>query len=161
MNNLTIREIQPGDNIQIGKIIRSILEDLGVPKTGTAYADAALDDMHGYYNAPRAVYFVIEDNGKIMGGGGIAQLENYKGNICELQKMYFIEEARGKGLGRKMAERCLKKAREYGYEKCYLETMTYMKTAQELYKKLGFEYLDAPMGNTGHYSCPVWMLKIL
>ena len=30
---------------------------------------------------------------------------------------------------------------------------------QKLYKKAGFQYLDAPMGNTGHYSCPVWMLK--
>ena len=25
----------------------------------------------------------------------------------------------------------------------------------------GFEYIDAPLGNTGHTACPVWMIKIL
>lgn len=161
MNKLIIREIQPEDNAQIRTVIRRVLEDFGVPKVGTAYADEALNDMYNVYAVPRASYFVIDDHGKITGGGGIAQLENYEGNVCELQKMYFLEAARGKGLGRKMIDLCLEKAREYGYEKCYLETMTYMKAAQQLYMTSGFTYIDAPMGNTGHYSCPVWMLKDL
>lgn len=161
MNNLIIREIRPEDNVQIAAVIRSVLEEFGVPKEGTAYTDVSLNDMYGYYKAPRAFYFVIEDNGKITGGGGVAQLEDYDGNICELQKMYFLEAARGKGLGRKMLELCLEKAREYGYEKCYLETMPYMETARKLYKKEGFTPIDAPMGNTGHSACPVWMLKTL
>jgi len=161
MNNLIIRAIKPEDNTQIAAIIRSVLEDFGVPKTGSAYADTSLDDMYAYYDVPRASYFVIEENEKLIGGGGIAQLENYDGNVCELQKMYFLEEARGKGLGRKMLELCLNKAREYGYEKCYLETMPYMETARKLYKKEGFKNINAPMGNTGHHACPVWMLKEL
>jgi putative acetyltransferase len=36
-----------------------------------------------------------------------------------------------------------------------------MEAAQKLYNKVGFEYLDKPLGNTGHTSCPVWMLKKL
>jgi putative acetyltransferase len=36
-----------------------------------------------------------------------------------------------------------------------------MKNALNLYEKWGFKYLEAPMGNTGHYSCTVWMLKKL
>jgi len=55
----------------------------------------------------------------------------------------------------------LNEARFFGYEQCYLETMPYMTDAQKLYKKFGFEYIDAPMGCTGHTSCPVWMLKDL
>ena len=55
----------------------------------------------------------------------------------------------------------VKIAKEYKFDKCYLETMTYMKAAQGLYLKKGFEYIDGPMGNTGHYSCPVHMLKEL
>jgi putative acetyltransferase len=39
--------------------------------------------------------------------------------------------------------------------------MPYMEAAQKLYVKSGFEYLDAPMGDTGHCSCPVWMIKQL
>ncbi|TAI49079.1 GNAT family N-acetyltransferase [Flagellimonas allohymeniacidonis] len=158
---MVIREIKPEDNAQVAQVVRKVLEDLGVPKVGTAYADKALDDMYSTYNVPKATYFVVEDNGRIFGCAGIAQLDNYEGNVCELQKMYFLDELRGKGLGSKMISVCLDKAREFGFEKCYLETMPYMKAAQKLYQKNGFEYIDAPMGNTGHYSCPVWMLKEL
>ncbi|GMN09130.1 GNAT family N-acetyltransferase [Croceitalea sp. MTPC9] len=161
MKSPVIREITKDDNAQVAKVVRRVLEDLGVPKVGTAYADKALDEMYETYDKPKATYFVVEDKNKgaIIGCAGIAQLDNYTGNVCELQKMYFLEEARGRGLGSKMIEICLQKAKEYGFEKCYLETMPYMKAAQKLYQKNGFEYIDAPMGNTGHYSCPVWMLK--
>nr|WP_298925607.1 GNAT family N-acetyltransferase [uncultured Allomuricauda sp.] len=161
MGEAIIREITPDDNAQVAQVIRKVLLDFGVPKVGTAYADKALDNMYETYNAPNATYFVVEDNGQIIGCAGIAQLDNYEGNVCELQKMYLLEEARGRGLGSKMIMVCLEKAKEYGFEQCYLETMPYMEAAQKLYKKNGFEYIDAPMGNTGHYSCPVWMLKKL
>ncbi len=75
--------------------------------------------------------------------------------------MYFLPETRGKGLGKKMIALCLLKAADFKFQKCYLETMTYMEAAQNLYKKNGFEYIDGPMGDTGHYSCPVHMLKEL
>ncbi|MGY8915576.1 MAG: GNAT family N-acetyltransferase [Flavobacteriales bacterium] len=153
-----IREIQPKDNKQVASVIRQVLIDLGVPKVGTAYADTALDHMYENYAVPKASYFVVEENNKIIGCAGVAQLENFDGNVCELQKMYFTEEARGRGLGSQMMNVCLAKAREYGFEKCYLETMPYMEDAQKLYKKTGFQYIKARMGDTGHYSCPVFMM---
>src|SRR5690606_12197722 len=104
---------------------------------------------------------VAVKDGRIIGGAGIAPLENGPADTCELQKMYFLKEARGLGLGSKMMDVCLHSAVEMGYKKCYLETMPYMEGAQKLYKKSGFTYLDAPMGNTGHGSCPVWMIKQL
>ena len=103
----------------------------------------------------------MEIEGKIVGGAGVSQLENSSENICELQKMYFLHEARGKGIGSQMIQKCLQKAIEFGYEKCYLETLPEMLAAQNLYKKMGFEYLCSPMGNTGHTTCPVWMIKSL
>ncbi len=159
METALIREIRPNDNADVAIVIRKVLIDLGVPKVGTAYADVALDHMFENYDVAKATYFVIEDQGKIIGCAGIAQLEGSKGNVCELQKMYFLEEARGRGLGSSMINKCLDRAKEYGFELCYLETMPYMAAAQKLYKKTGFEYIEAPMGNTGHFSCPVWMLK--
>ncbi|MCB0456931.1 MAG: GNAT family N-acetyltransferase [Flavobacteriaceae bacterium] len=153
-----IRPIQPKDNLFVAKIIRSVLEDFNVPKVGTAYADVSLDCMFETYQKPKSAYFVLEENENIIGGGGIAQLDHYEGNVCELQKMYFLEEARGKGLGTQMIDICLKKAREFGYEKCYLETMSYMEAAQKLYKKYGFQYIDGAMGDTGHHACGVNML---
>jgi len=160
-DTIVIREIKNEDNPKIAKAIRSVLIEFGVPKVGTAYEDTALDCMTETYQDPKKAYFVIEDGEHIFGGAGIAQLDNYDGNICELQKMYFMPQVRGKGYGSLMMDKCLKFAKEAGFEKCYLETMPYMDDARKLYRKVGFKSINAPMGNTGHYSCSVWMLKDL
>jgi putative acetyltransferase len=160
-NNFKIREIQLKDNPKIAKVIRKILIEFGVPKVGTAYADKILDTLYEAYDTEKAIYYVIEKEGEIFGGAGIKQLDNFEGNVCELQKMYFLPEARGVGLGSKMMETCLQKAKEFGFEQCYLETLPYMEDARKLYRKAGFKDLDAPMGDTGHYSCNLWMLKDL
>jgi len=160
-NNFKIREIQVSDNPKIAKAIRDVLIEFGVPKVGTAYADKILDTLYEAYQFEKAIYYIIEKNGEIFGGAGIKQLDNYEGNICELQKMYFLPEARGIGFGSKMMEICLQKAKEFGFEQCYLETLPYMEDARKLYRKVGFKDLDKPMGDTGHYSCNLWMLKDL
>ena len=161
MKSIQIREIQKKDNAEIAAIVRNVLMELGAPKVGTAYADPYLDSLFEVYDIPNAIYFVVENNGKIIGGAGIMQLDNSDENICELQKMYLLPEGRGLGLGKILIENCINKATEFGFDSCYIETMTYMEDAQKLYKKVGFQYLDNPLGNTGHSSCPVWMLKKL
>jgi len=160
-NDFLIREIQPKDNKQIAQVIRDVLIEFGVPKVGTAYEDTALDAMFETYDSDKKTYFVIEHQQKIVGGCGIAPLDNYEGNTCELQKMYFLPVARGKGLGSKMISTCLEKATQFGFDSCYLETLPYMESARALYKKNGFISLEKPMGDTGHYSCNLWMLKKL
>ena len=161
MDSILIREIQKGDNVQIANVIREVFISDDYPKTGTAFADSQLDFMFEAYDKPRSTYFVVEINGKIIGGAGVSQLENSNDTICELQKMYFLNEARGKGLGLQMIEKCIATATVLGYKKCYLETLPEMLVAQSLYKKVGFEYLNSPLGNTGHTTCPVWMIKQL
>ena len=161
LNNFIIREITAEDNPKIAKAIRSVLIEFGVPKVGTAYADIILDTLYEAYTDEKSIYFVIEKDDEIFGGAGIKKLDNYEGNICELQKMYFMPEARGIGLGSKMMDLCLQKAKNFGFEKCYLETLPYMAGARKLYRKTGFKDLDARMGDTGHYSCNLWMLKDL
>jgi putative acetyltransferase len=161
MNAVVIRPVEKKDNAQLFSLIRTVLEEFNIPKIGTAYADASLNCMFETYQKERAVYFVVVEEERVIGGGGIAQLDNYKGDVCELQKMYFLPEARGRGIGAALLKLCLSKAREFGYEKCYLETMTNMIVAQKLYEQQGFSYIDGPMGDTGHYSCPVHMIKEL
>ncbi|TBX70437.1 GNAT family N-acetyltransferase [Flavobacterium silvisoli] len=161
MEGIRIREIQKSDNEQLAAVIREVFIADGYPKTGTAFADPQLNFMFETYNRPRSVYFVVEENNSIIGGAGVGPLENSTENICELQKMYFLKEARGKGIGAQLIQKCLAKAREFGYEKCYLETLPEMLAAQHLYRKAGFEYLCEPLGATGHTTCPIWMLKEL
>ncbi len=147
---LKIRAVQSTDNKELAAILRSILVEMGVPKVGTAYADTALDCMYETYQDEQASYFVVTEYDKILGGAGIAQLANYDGPVCELQKMYLDASLRGKGVGKLLMQTCLEFAKESGFQQVYLETMPYMKAAQELYVKTGFNYIDGPMGDTGH-----------
>lgn len=156
-----IREIKQQDNPEIAKVIRAVLIEFGVPKVGTAYEDKATDKMFENFQKTTSVYYVVEHKNKIVGGAGIAQLDNFEGKTCELQKMYFLPITRGKGLGSKLIKNCLEKAKSLGFTQCYLETMPYMDAARALYAKNGFVNLEKPMGNTGHYSCNLWMLKTL
>ncbi len=158
---MLIRDILPSDNNVIATVIRSILEDFGVPKSKSTYADESLNHLFEFYKKKGAHYFVVEIENKIVGGAGIDQLDNFLGPVCELQKMYLLPIARGKGVGERLINKCLSKAKELGYSQCYLETLPSMKSAQSLYKKYGFKILDKAMGDTGHTVCPVWMLKKL
>lgn len=158
---LDIRLISPQDDPEIGQLIRSVLEEFNVPKVGTAYADASLNCMFETYQKPRSRYFILTDSKTIYGGGGIAPLENYSDDHCELQKMYFHKSVRGQGFGQKMMALCLKYAQDEGYAQCYLETMEYMTQAQRLYRNTGFTLLDGPLGDTGHHACGVQMIKTL
>lgn len=156
-----IRKIEPHDNADLAKVLRAVLIEMGVPKVGTAYADPELDAMFQAYDSARSCYFVVVYNNQIMGGAGIAPLLGEDFSVCELQKMYFLPQSRNLGLGKKMIETCFEFAKTNGFKQCYLETMPSMNQAQGLYRRMGFEYINSPMGNTGHFSCPVWMLKSL
>ena len=142
-------------------MIRAVFHELDAPKVGTAYADPILDTLFEVYQDKRTKYFIVEKEGEIVGGCGIAPLENEGEHICELQKMYFAPQIRGTGYAELIIKRCLEFAKETGFEICYLETLSFMTAAQKLYKRIGFENIDAPMGNTGHNSCEVWMIKNL
>lgn len=155
---MKIRLLEKNDNQQLGDLIQKVLMEMGAPKIGTAYSDPYLFNLFDVYSEPKTIYYVIEQENRIIGGAGIGTLVD---GICELQKMYFLPECRGLGFGITMMNLCLEKAKEFGYEKCYIETMPYMESAQKLYKKVGFQNIDGPIGNTGHTSCPVWLLKTL
>ncbi len=158
---LDIRLIALKDDPEIGQLIRSVLEEFNVPKVGTAYADVSLNCMFETYQRPRSRYFIVSDGKAIYGGGGIAPLEQYSDQYCELQKMYFHKSIRGRGFGQKMMNLCLEFAQKQGYTHCYLETMEYMTQAQGLYRLSGFTYIDGPLGDTGHHACGVQMIKEL
>ena len=134
---------------------------MGVPKKGTAFEDPEIDCIYETYNSPRSKYFIIEEDATIKGGAGISQLKNEAYEICELQKMYFDSSIRGRGIGSLMIEKCLNFAKENKFKTCYIETMPNMLDAQKLYLKFGFKYIYFPMGNTGHFACPIWMIKSL
>jgi len=158
---VNIREVKKTDNLELSTLLKKILIEMGVPKKGTAFEDPEIDSIYETYESPRSKYFIVEEDGIIKGGAGISQLKNEAFEICELQKMYFDISMRGKGIGSIMIEKCLEFAKKSKFTLCYIETMPNMLDAQSLYLKYGFEYIDSPMGNTGHSACPIWMIKSL
>lgn len=150
---MTLRSLQPEDNAQVAAIIRTVMPEFGANGEGFAIHDKEVDNMYAAYTAPRSAYFVCEVNGKIVGGGGVAPLEGGAADTCELKKMYFLPEVRGKGFGQKVLNECLQAARSIGFAYCYLETFHTMKEAMRLYEKNGFEKIAGSCGNTGHFGC--------
>ncbi len=105
-----------------------------------------------------SAYFVIEKDGRVLGGAGYAPLTGAEPQICELRKMYVLRDARGLGAGRLLLDACLSGARKDGFRQCYLETLESMTDARRLYERAGFRKLDGHLGNTGHFGCNSWML---
>jgi putative acetyltransferase len=149
----TIRPLAPTDNAAVAAIIRAVMPEFGADGPGFAIHDAEVDDMASAYSAPGCAYFVVERNGRVVGGGGVAPLPGDTTGTCELRKMYFLPELRGLGAGAELIALCLAQARRLGYRRCYLETLTGMDAAQKLYEKHGFERIPAALGNTGHFGC--------
>jgi len=156
-----IRPITIADNAAIAAIIRSVMPEFGADGPGFAIHDKEVDDMADAYAHPGCAYFVVERDGRVCGGGGIAPLDDPEPGICELRKMYFLPELRGLGAGRALITTCLDSARNLGYRRCYLETLTGMNAAQKLYEAQGFARIAKALGNTGHFGCNRFYLREL
>ncbi len=158
---MQIRTILPSDNQPLAKIVRATLTEFGANHPGTVFYDSTTDALSDLFKKERSVYFVAEMDKKIVGGGGIFPTDGLPEKTCELVKMYLLPEARGKGLGRLIIEKCLQTAKEYGFEQVYIESMPELKVALQIYEKFGFEYLSAPLGSSGHFGCELWMIRKL
>lgn len=161
-NVFEIAFVKQEDNVQIAKIIRTSLEEFGANKKGTVYYDDSTDHLFELFSNPsKNFYLVASYNNEIVGGAGIFNTDGLPDDTCELVKMYLKKEVRGLGLGYKLIQACMEKAKQLGYAKIYLETMPELKKAVEVYKKFGFNNLNHPIGNSGHCGCDIWMIRDL
>lgn len=161
MANVCIRPIAPADDAAMASVIRTVMPEFGATGEGFAINDPEVDWMSHAYAAPRHAYFVLERDGMVLGGAGIAPLAGGDAGTCELRKMYFLAEARGIGAGTRMMTHCLDAARKAGFAQCYLETLRGMDAAMRLYQRSGFHRIDEPMGATGHGGCNAFYLRAL
>lgn len=155
----TLRPLRSEDNPNVAKVIRTVMPEFGASGPGFAIVDPEVDHMFEAYSKPGHAYFVLERDGRIVGGAGVGALVGGEPGVCELRKMYFLQEARGRGEGQRMLKRCLEAAKALGYRTMYLETLNTMTGAMKLYERLGFQPLCAPMGATGHFGCDRWYAR--
>lgn len=158
---LFIRPIVPSDNPIIASIVLSVMADYEADPQTTIAGDPTLHHMFENYQEERAAYFMAVWADRVVGGCGIRQLQGTGENICELQRMFLLPEVRGKGIGKALIEKCIRQAEASGYRQMYIETLSEMLTARQLYKKYGFAEVECRLGKTGHGGCDIKMLKEL
>ena len=158
---ISIEKIQPEDNMSIAQLIREVLTEFGANKPGTVFTDPTKDDLFTLFETSHSHYFVAKENGIIVGGCGIYPTEGLPDGCIELVKLYVAKSHRSIGLGKQLMEKSISAAVSEGYREIYLETLPELHIAVGLYEHLGFEYLDRPYGNSGHFACDLWMRKLI
>ena len=160
--SVVIRENRAEDNAVLPQIIRKSFHDFEVKNTsGTVYTDPTTDDLYALFQTEKSALFVAEEDGLVLGCCGIFPTNNLPEDTTELAKFYLSKEARGKGIGKLLLEKCLEKAQDLGYKKVYLESIPEFSKAVSIYEKQGFQYLQKPLGNSGNAGCDLWMIKEL
>jgi putative acetyltransferase len=109
-----------------------------------AYAQE-IEGLPGAYGPPDGALFVCWDAGLALGCVALRPLHEHS---CEMKRMFVPPMARGRGVGRALADAVLEQARAAGYREMYLDTSVRQAEAIALYRDLGFEevepYYDVP-----------------
>lgn len=87
------------------------------------------------YAAPKGCVLLAETDDVIEGCVAMRQVTP---TICEMKRLYVRPEARGKHLGRELAERLIAEARAVGYREMRLDVQAKFLAARQLYADLGF-----------------------
>lgn len=159
---IKIREIEQKDDSALFKLVRYCLKEAGLDIPGTAYFDESIKAMSQFYlNNPRRKYFVLADeNDEVLGGAGFAEF-NGSNKVCELQKLYIDDKAKGKGYSYLLVDKVEKEAENAGFETIYLETHHNLPVALYLYKKLNYTQLENPLPGSEHGTMDYFFAKDL
>ena len=154
---ITFRQIQKADNLQMARVIRTVLEEFKVNQPGTVYTDPTTDCLYELFQLEGSIYWVAEKNGQPIGGCGIYPTIGLPKQYAELVKLYILSEFRGLGIGKGLIRKSIESAKEMGFKYLYLESLPELNSAIELYQKIGFKVIDKRLGESGHFACNLWM----
>lgn len=156
-----IRRVKPEDNAILATLIREVFHEYNAPRQGTVYSDPTTDHLYDLFRAEKSCLWVAESDQEIVGCCGIYPTKGLPPDCVELVKFYIKAGSRGQGVGKLLMENSIRSAIEFGYTQVYLESLPVFAEAVRLYEKQGFTVLASPLGESGHTSCTLWMLKEL
>ena len=158
---ITIREVKEQDNLYLAAMIRQVFVEHDAPTEGTVYTDPTTDNLYQLFQMDKAVLWVAEAHQEVLGCCGIYPTVGLPKGCTELVKFYLPKQARGKGIGKRLMEKSIESAKEFGYSDMYIESLPAYATAVRIYESQGFSMLSGPLGESGHTGCNIWMLKKL
>lgn len=95
-----------------------------------------VEHLASEYASPPGAFLVADEGGVQLGCAG---LRRFSDGIGEVKRLYVRPAARGRGLGRLLAEGIVSRARRLGYRRLLLDTLPSMSQAQSLYLSVGFK----------------------
>lgn len=105
-----------------------------------------LADFRNVFLPPKGECLIARSENEIV---GIVMLKPQSDAVCELNRMFVRESARGQGLGRALAATMIDEARSLGYREIALGALSRHVEALPLYRSLGFrpDNVGAPIGS--------------
>jgi ribosomal protein S18 acetylase RimI-like enzyme len=97
--------------------------------------DEELADFPGKYREPEGVFLVAKEGHTVVGCVGLRRIEP---GICEMKRLFVVDSCKGRGLGDALVREIIRYARNKGYAKMRLDTLSTMDAAQRLYRRHGF-----------------------
>lgn len=135
---MTIRLLQP-QSAREWRLARTLIEEYAASLgLDLSFQDIAheLEHLAAEYGPPAGAFLLAEEGGSQLGCVG---LRHFSAGAGEIKRLYTVPGARGRGLGRALAEAIVARGRELGYERLLLDTLPAMQDAQRLYLSLGFK----------------------
>jgi DNA-binding MarR family transcriptional regulator/GNAT superfamily N-acetyltransferase len=147
---LSLRPLRPGD---VGWIIyrQAILytQEHGWDWTYEGLASRILGAFVAEFDPAREDGWVAERGGAIV--GSIFLMKSDDPRVAKLRLLYVEPSARGSGLGRKLVDTCIARARELGYRQLTLWTNDILVAARRIYQAAGFRLIsEEPHHSFGH-----------
>ena len=132
-----IRNYLPGDEEYIIRRHRELyLNEYGLNEAFAGYVHKTVHQLTDHLDPSNECVMIAEVNGRPMGSIAIARVDAQNAQL----RFFLLEpEARGYGLGLRLAESAIAFCRKIGYTHVFLETINLLTTARSIYKRLGFQ----------------------
>ncbi|MCC7433957.1 MAG: GNAT family N-acetyltransferase [Methanoregulaceae archaeon] len=150
---MTIRRAHALDAPAIQDLIKSVYDEYGFSWDPEGY-HMDLYNFEEHFSDPHGAYWVAEEAGQILGGGGVEAYPPHPGEPgtlvdrgegllvcagadCELVRMYLRSDQRGRGIGKLLFNEILSWAKAQGCQKMEIWSDVSLTLAHPFYRAFG------------------------